>query len=256
MPLWFLLETPQWWVTAKIVEILDVSEGRFRVNITAEDRIVQATRGETVRTVAINEFILGIWKSEYERDQGELARAQNKPEERFKRYQEAIKLDPKNPHPLDNMGLYYTDQGDVQQAIHWYEQSIQVQPDWYHTYYNYGNLLRDSYETAKQYTQWTALQLFEKAFQLNPLFLDTLWNVADQYHKAQRYNEECYAWRLLHTLNRNPHPKRKKNNTILWNPHWEQDLPRRIANCMQAMVMPNPTGTTDGNQQRQTTDEL
>jgi len=228
-PVWFRLEIPQWWVTGFVWEELE-EDGFVKVHVTADNRIYyRVQRGVDVRGVRSEDYNT-IWLSEYSRDLGEFARTQQseaKEDERQRLYQVAIQLDPLNPHPLDNMGIYHLDHGDLEQAVANYEKSIRVQPNWYHTYYNYALLLTGNPQLVQNDTQ--ILDLFVKGFDLNPLFLDTLWHVAEQYGRHGRHDEECYAWRLLRELNRNPSPYGAERPFRQWNRGWEET--KKIKHC-------------------------
>jgi len=77
------------------------------------------------------------------------------------------------PNNIDNLfdqAIHLTDQGNVQQAIHCYEQIIQRQPDHTISYNNMGIL----FNSLKQYDQ--ASHCFEKATQYNPNYAKAWFN--------------------------------------------------------------------------------
>jgi len=251
MPLWYLMEIPQWWVTAKVDHVIDEQEGHLVARLTYNGQWHEVLRGVDVRTVTQEDMDAKIWESEYERDLGEFARIQNDHDKRLQHYEKAISLDKNNPHPVDNFAIYYTDQGDAELAKVWCEKSLEIQPNWYHTYYNYGLLLRDHPDPGSV-SDRDVLELFETAWNLNPLFLDSLWNLADQYHRRQLYDLECYGWRLLLVLNRNPSPQPSVRSFGMWNPAWEDDLPKRIELCMKSLE----DIFSENNGEQSTNDEL
>jgi tetratricopeptide (TPR) repeat protein len=223
-PLWYLMEIPQWWVTATLVRVNDDNSLVVLVTSTGQEETV--TRGDQVRVVRDEDQV--AWDSEYRRDQGEWARVRHEDELRKQKYEEALQVDPTNPHALDNLGLYYGEHGDLEQSKYWLQKSIEANPNWYHAYYNLGLLYRD--HSQDDGDRKKALELIETAFQLNPLFLDSLWNVADLYGKLGNQPEACYHWRLLRALNRNPSPGYR--NVGRWNEVWEEYTTILIQECM------------------------
>lgn len=230
--LWYLKEIPQWWVTATVVDVLSGENDKDEILLVHQSftgETAQVTRGQEVRVVAPEDQM--SWDSEHLRDKGELARLHGRQEERRQFYHESIQVDPSNPHPMDNLGLYFNEIGEYKNARYWYEKAIQALPKWYHAYYNMGLLFRDNpHSDDPSLTQTKALELFEKAFQLNPLFLDSLWNIADLESKLGHAAEECLHWRQLKFLNRNPSPDERDFGT--WNATWEDFTTIRIQECM------------------------
>lgn len=76
--------------------------------------------------------------------------------------QKAIELNPQSSGVYYNMGLVYSDKGNIDKAIQLYEKAIEQNPQDYRAYINLGLVYSQKGNLDK------AIQLYEKAIELNP----------------------------------------------------------------------------------------
>ena len=122
-------------------------------------------------------------------------------EEAIKYYGQALQLDPGYQEASGNLAIAYRDagrfygenQGDLDRAVRYLEQSYQMRPDDYET----ARLLGVAYGIMGNTTK--AVEYFNKAAELNPESADALYNLGSAYYnagnpeKGQEYHQRAIA---------------------------------------------------------------
>lgn len=91
-------------------------------------------------------------------------------------YESAIRSNPKSALMRSDLGIIYTEFGDIPRAIESFNQSLAIQPRNPETYY----ALSEAYTQARMYTQ--AIEALEKSIELNPDYAESYYNLAGLYH--------------------------------------------------------------------------
>jgi tetratricopeptide (TPR) repeat protein len=125
-------------------------------------------------------------------------------------WEQALKLDPKNPAIYNNLATYYGHRGPVTNAFVHYEKAIELAPDESLYYHNFGTTVflfrRDVMEhykfTDEQKVFDKALALYEKAVELDPDNFILASDVAQTYYgiKPPRHDQALAAWRRAYEL--------------------------------------------------------
>ena len=76
-------------------------------------------------------------------------------------YREAIQMDSAFSQAYNNLGIVYAKTGDTEKAIHVYNKSIEVDPDFIDAYYNRSNA---NYDLGNYYAALNDLNLIENTY--------------------------------------------------------------------------------------------
>lgn len=95
----------------------------------------------------------------------------NRLDEAIEMCQKAIEVDPAFGNPYNDIGAYMLEQGRFEEAIPWLEQALEA-PRYETPQFPYTNLGR-AYENSGRFR--TALEHYNKALQLDPLYMPAQW---------------------------------------------------------------------------------
>jgi tetratricopeptide (TPR) repeat protein len=90
-------------------------------------------------------------------------------------YEKTIQLNPNFAHAYNNLGAIYQNNNKIDQALIYYQKAIALNPNHADAQYNLGNIFRDK----NQFEQ--AIIHYEKAIQLNPSFAGAYNNLGSLY---------------------------------------------------------------------------
>lgn len=90
-------------------------------------------------------------------------------------YQNIIKYEPQNIRAINNLAMYYSNNGRMKDAEELYWRAIKLNDIMPAPYYNLANILRDRKDYAG------ALELYKKAIELDPYFIYAYMNTAAIY---------------------------------------------------------------------------
>ena len=92
-------------------------------------------------------------------------------------YQKSIEIDPDLATAFGNMGLAYSDKGNYNKAIECYQKVIKIDPDDAKAYVNMGN----AYGYKGNYDK--AIECYQKAIEINPDYTNAYYNLGIAYHR-------------------------------------------------------------------------
>lgn len=98
-------------------------------------------------------------------------------------YIAASRLDPKNPEPPYNAGVYLQQRGELKKAVKMYEQALKADRNYYQAYFNAGVINVD----VQQYRD--ALANFDAVVRINPGFADAYYMRGYCHEKLKQYED-------------------------------------------------------------------
>ncbi len=107
----------------------------------------------------------------------------------------AIGIDPKSYDAINNLGLYYSEAGDIPNAIKSLNESIKVNPKFDKAYYNLGNTY------AKQGDYNKAIELYKKAIDIDPKYEDAYNNTGNSYAAMKDYANAIVYYKKVIEIN-------------------------------------------------------
>lgn len=122
-------------------------------------------------------------------------------------YKDILAYEPQDVRILNNLAMWYSDQGNNTAAVPLYEQAIQVDPTQPAPYYNLGNVARD----AGQLDQ--AEVLYKKALTVSPTFRYSYENLAGIYIAQKKYTQALDELKQLQQIY--PSPQTAQNIATL-----------------------------------------
>jgi len=180
---WFYDAESQWWMTGQMVGL--PSNGRAKVSPTAWPGSM--TMPETPK-VKFPDRRSKRWISEKIRDLANQMRDLGDVNTYRELLMKSVEVDRTNPHPLDNLGIYWTGR-DVDKTDEFFARSIEVEPRWWHSYSNWGIMFRERGDLER------ARQMFEEAFVRNPLHISILDNLGHWNLRNDDLKTACvYYW--------------------------------------------------------------
>lgn len=99
-------------------------------------------------------------------------------------YKSTININPKNVNAMYNLGLFYQENGAIQQALDMYQRVLKVNPGYANAIYAVGYI---NYEDKKDYN--TALDCFNKAIKADSLYYEAYSARAKVYEKLGKTTE-------------------------------------------------------------------
>src|SRR5947209_7614601 len=118
---------------------------------------------------------------------GLVSQARGKLQEAAAQYQEAAKLDPRYPDPLNNLGWVYNTLRQPDKAIAPLQKALRIAPDYPEALNNLGN----AYSMQGKFEQ--AATCYRKALKVRPAYAEAMNNLA-QVCIAQGQIEEARRW--------------------------------------------------------------
>ena len=125
-------------------------------------------------------------------------------------WEKAVKLDPKNPAPYNNLAGYYGHRGPVTNAFLYFEKALSLAPDEPVYHHNFGTVVflfrKDVMEhyalTNEQLVFDKALHHYREAQRLDPTNFILATDIAQTFYgiKPTRYDEAMAAWRRAFQL--------------------------------------------------------
>ena len=119
-------------------------------------------------------------------------------------YDDAANVQPQNPEPYYDKGMFYQFGGDYDNAIKMYRELIQVDSNYENAYYNLG-VIYD--EQKRDYT--TSLGYFNKAINCDTAYFMAYYGKANCYEMLKQYNEAMANYSHAYRIN----PKFKEAET-------------------------------------------
>ena len=104
-------------------------------------------------------------------------------EQALAHYKQTIKLAPMFPNPYINIGNVYHKQKKFDPAEKWMKRAIQLDPNSALANYNLGNILREAGKTGE------AINAYKRALELNPRYIEAANNLANVYFKMKKFPE-------------------------------------------------------------------
>ncbi len=105
-------------------------------------------------------------------------------------YNTASRLEPDDPRPLYNKGLYLQDHGRPDEAIETYKELIQVDTGYVEAYYNIGYIHLVHKDSARKAIDW-----FDKVLNLTPDYHQAIYNRGLCYEKLGKRDSAIQAYR-------------------------------------------------------------
>ncbi len=96
---------------------------------------------------------------------------------------EALKLNPKNPYFLNNMGITQHQLGNFILAEEYFNRGLKIVPNYINILNNIGNLKKDLDQTNE------ALNYYKKSLSINPKTTQTLHNISICYQSLGKFDE-------------------------------------------------------------------
>jgi protein O-mannosyl-transferase len=107
----------------------------------------------------------------------------------------AIEIDPKSYDAINNLGLYYSEMGDIPNAIKSLNKSIEINPKFDKAYYNLGN----TYAKQGDYTK--AIEQYKKAIDIDPKYEDAYNNTGNSYAAMKDYTNAIIYYKKVIEIN-------------------------------------------------------
>lgn len=107
----------------------------------------------------------------------------------------AFEIDPKSYDAINNLGLYYSEMGDVANAIKYLNKSIEINPKFDKAYYNLGNTY------AKQGDYNKAIEFYKKAIAIDPKYEDAYNNTGNSYAAMKDYANAITYYKKVIEIN-------------------------------------------------------
>lgn len=105
-------------------------------------------------------------------------------------YIEAIKINPKNPLVFNNLGNAFKEVRNYKMAIRAYSDAIKINPKDFNAYNNLGIV----YETINDYNR--AIAAYKEAVKINPKHAKSINNIAVVLYKQKRYKESAQIFEI------------------------------------------------------------
>ncbi|MDJ0533290.1 MAG: tetratricopeptide repeat protein [Xenococcaceae cyanobacterium MO_207.B15] len=154
-----------------------------QVGLTTNQDTIRSMRAECAAILAVNFKIEGNKeKAEQQHHQllalnsdsasttyydlGYAYKQQGKLEEAIAYYQQAIEIDPQYADPHNGLGNVYKGQGKLDEAISGYEQAIQLDPQFVYPHYNLGLVYADQGKLEE------AIAYYQQAIEIDPQYAD------------------------------------------------------------------------------------
>jgi len=100
-----------------------------------------------------------------------------------KYYKTAAEINPKDPNPLYNLGIYYLERSNYDMALFYFYQIInKINSKHENAYYSIG------YVYAKKKIYNLAISYFDTVLQINPKNVDAIYNIGYCYEKMKNFN--------------------------------------------------------------------
>lgn len=99
-------------------------------------------------------------------------------------YKSTININPKNVNAMYNLGLFYQENGAIQQALDMYQRVLKINPGYANAIYAVGYI---NYEEKKDYN--TALDCFNKTIKADSLYYEAYGSRAKVYQKLGKTAE-------------------------------------------------------------------
>lgn len=118
-------------------------------------------------------------------------------------YLRALQIDPKLADTHNNLGLLLHSAGDVQAAVHHYEQATQIDPQ---AGFYQANLSRGYYDTERYED---ALGAVRRALQIDPTLAGARETLGDIFAAEENWSEALEAWEAIEQLGTSPQLEQK-----------------------------------------------
>jgi tetratricopeptide (TPR) repeat protein len=109
----------------------------------------------------------------------------------------------------NNLGFYYTQQGQIAKAAESYENAIRINPNSLHAWHDYAALLANQ----KRYDE--AIEKYQHALQINPRFVSAINNLGSVYLYQGRIEDAINQYRAALTVDPDFFPARQNLATVL-----------------------------------------